>query len=56
MRDPAAIAAAIERLRADAALRASLGAAARAHVAATHGWAQHLDRLEAMYDRVISAG
>jgi glycosyltransferase involved in cell wall biosynthesis len=56
MRDPAAIAAAIERLRADDALRASLGAAARAHVAANHGWEQHLDRLEAMYDRVISAG
>ena len=51
MRDPATI----ERLRDDATLRAELGAAARDHVAARYGWDHQLDRLEAMYDRVISA-
>jgi glycosyltransferase involved in cell wall biosynthesis len=56
MRDPVAIAAAIERLRADDSFRALLGAAARQHVEANHRWEEHLDRSEAMYDRVISAG
>ena len=51
-----AIAAAIERLRDDATLRAELGAAARDRVATRYGWDHQLDRLEAMYDRVINAG
>jgi glycosyltransferase involved in cell wall biosynthesis len=52
-RDPAALGDAIQRLLDDAALRQSVGAAARA-LAATHfGWGHVAERLESAYDRAL---
>lgn len=48
-RDVAALQAALRRLVLDAALRQRLGAAARAHVAATYDWQACVDRMLACY-------
>ena len=53
-RDPDAVACAIARLAADGALRDRLGAAARAMVAARHGWSATAERFEAAYDRALA--
>jgi glycosyltransferase involved in cell wall biosynthesis len=54
-RDAQALARAIGRLRGDAALRAKLGAAARAHCAANFSLERMLDRMEAIYAEVSGA-
>ncbi|MEO8485356.1 MAG: glycosyltransferase [Betaproteobacteria bacterium] len=51
--DPRALAAAIDRLFADSALREHLAAAARAYVAPRFGLATMLDRMEAAFHRAI---
>jgi len=51
--DVAALRSALQTLLADAALRARLGAAARAHVVAHHGRAAMLDRMEAIFRSVL---
>jgi glycosyltransferase involved in cell wall biosynthesis len=51
---PEAIAAAIRRLAADPALRARLGAAARAAVG-EYGWNRRAERLEALFTSVLAA-
>lgn len=53
--DPAALAAAVERLMADPAARRAAGARARAHVAAHHAPDLVLDRYAALLDRVVGA-
>lgn len=53
-RDPAALAAAISRLAADADLRCRLGASARAAVAARHTWSGAAERFEAAYSRALA--
>ncbi len=55
LRDPAAIAAAVEALRSDAVLRASLGTAARAAVEA-RSWGTAAARLIEVYDEVLARG
>jgi glycosyltransferase involved in cell wall biosynthesis len=52
--DAVALAAALERLLADAGLRARLGRAARAAVE-TYGWDDHARRLDSLY-RSLAAG
>jgi len=53
--DVHALATAIERLLADPALAARLGAAARAHCAARFSYATMLDRMEAVYQGLVEA-
>lgn len=53
--DVPALQAAIKRLLLDAALRVSLGRAARAHVEAEYGWPECIDRMERCYARTIAA-
>ncbi|HOG27732.1 MAG TPA: glycosyltransferase family 4 protein [Vicinamibacterales bacterium] len=50
-RDASALANALDRLLADPASRAGLGAAARAEALASHTWARVAERFEAVYDR-----
>ncbi|MGE0452876.1 MAG: glycosyltransferase family 4 protein [Vicinamibacteria bacterium] len=52
--DPAALAAAIERLADDAALRARLGASARERVVAHYSWALHCAQLEGVLLRMVA--
>jgi glycosyltransferase involved in cell wall biosynthesis len=52
-RDPAALAAGIERLLADRAFGAALAAAGRAMAADTFGWARTAGRFEAAYERAL---
>jgi glycosyltransferase involved in cell wall biosynthesis len=52
--DPPALAAAIQRLHGDAALRAELGAALRAHVAAHYSRAAQIDAVEATYRALVA--
>jgi len=54
-RDADALARAIDRLVADAALRARLGAAARAHCVARFGYEAMLDRMEAVFRKAAAA-
>jgi len=54
MQDPAAIAVALERLRADAALASSLGQAARSHVLAGFSRERMLDRMLAVFEAARS--
>ena len=53
--DAAALAAAIERLAVDPALRARLGAAARAHCARHFAYDAMLDRMEAVFRDAVAA-
>jgi glycosyltransferase involved in cell wall biosynthesis len=53
-RDVPALAAAIQRLLADATLSGSMGAAARASVADAFGWERAVARFEAAYDRALA--
>ena len=53
-RQPEAIAAAVDRLIADAALGARLGAAARGLVTARFGWAAAAERFESAYRRALA--
>jgi starch synthase len=50
--DPAALAAALERLADDASLRARLGASARARVVERYSWARHCEQLERVLARI----
>lgn len=52
--DPRALAAALEALLRDPARRAALGAAGRRAVAASFDWPAVIDRLEQVYDTVVS--
>lgn len=54
--DATALAAALQRLADDAALRHRLGAAGRARVQRAYEWQQGVDRLLACFDAVISRG
>lgn len=54
--DAPALAAALEPLLADRALREGMGAAARRHVEATAGTAACVARIEALYREVVAAG
>ena len=51
--DPAALAAAVHRLLADPALGRRLVAAARAALAAEHGWARVAERTVTTYERAV---
>ena len=53
-RDPGALAAAIESLLADEALRSRIGQAARREVCERHTWEQYAAHLESIYDRAVS--
>ena len=53
-RDPAALAAAIERVAADGALGTRLGTAARARADERYGWARTAERFEAAYARALA--
>jgi glycosyltransferase involved in cell wall biosynthesis len=53
-RDPAAIAAALQRLASNPAGAARMGAAARSLVAGRFGWARVAERFEAAYDRALA--
>jgi glycosyltransferase involved in cell wall biosynthesis len=53
-RDAAGLAAAIDRLLADAALGAALGSRARGRVQAEHGWPGVATAFEAVYARALS--
>ena len=53
-RDPGALAAAIESLLADGALRSRIGQAARREVCERHTWEQYASRLERIYDHVVA--
>jgi glycosyltransferase involved in cell wall biosynthesis len=54
-RDPAALAAALEQLMTDAALRARMGRAALAHARANFGVDRMLDAMETVFHRVAEA-
>ncbi len=54
-RDPAALAAALERLMTDAPLRARMGAAAHAHAQASFGIDRMLDGMEEVFAGVVEA-
>ncbi|HUH13566.1 MAG TPA: glycosyltransferase [Longimicrobiales bacterium] len=54
--DPAALAAALERLAGDAALRARLGANARERVVERYSWDSHCAQLEALMSRLVGEG
>jgi glycosyltransferase involved in cell wall biosynthesis len=54
MRDPDALADAIETLHSDPKKRAEIGAEARRYVRENHSWSSHVDRLESVYDRVVN--
>jgi glycosyltransferase involved in cell wall biosynthesis len=54
-RDPAALAAALERLMTDAALRARMGRAALAHAQASFSVDRMLDAMESVFHRVAEA-
>ncbi|MBI1942742.1 MAG: glycosyltransferase family 4 protein [Betaproteobacteria bacterium] len=54
-RDPAALAAAIERLAGDEGLRRELGQAARKHCVEGYSYERMLDRMEALYAAVAGA-
>ncbi len=51
--DPEAMAGAIAALLEDPALRATMGQAARAHVAAHHAWDENVSRMEALYVQLL---
>ena len=53
-RDPAAIAAALQRLASNPAGAARMGAAARSLVEGRFGWARVAERFEAAYDRALA--
>jgi alpha-maltose-1-phosphate synthase len=52
--DPAALAAALERLAGDAALRRRLGNAARARVVERYSWGRHCEQLEGVLARIAA--
>jgi glycosyltransferase involved in cell wall biosynthesis len=54
-RDPTALAAALERLMTDAAMRARMGEAARVHAEANFGVDRMLDAMETVFHRVAGA-
>jgi glycosyltransferase involved in cell wall biosynthesis len=53
-RDPNALAAAVDRLIGDPALRARMGAAARARVAAVFDIRRHVTTMEAIFDEMLA--
>jgi glycosyltransferase involved in cell wall biosynthesis len=53
-RDPIALARAIEMLASDAALRARMGASARARVVEHYSWARHCEQIESILRRIAS--
>jgi glycosyltransferase involved in cell wall biosynthesis len=53
-RDPGALARAIERLAADAPLRARMGASARSRVVERYSWARHCEQIERILRRIVS--
>ena len=55
-RDWAAMTRAVVRLAGDAALRRSLGAAARARVESTHSWRRHAETVAGMFERMRDKG
>jgi glycosyltransferase involved in cell wall biosynthesis len=52
--DPSSLAAALERLADDAALRQSLGASARARVVERYSWRRHCEQLESVLRRIAA--
>jgi glycosyltransferase involved in cell wall biosynthesis len=54
-RDERAMATALARLAADSALRATLGAKGRSHVAQQHAASRLVERMEDLYRRAITA-